>query len=145
MPISGFFFTAIARNVERNIREEINHSGWTRTLSWIFNWKVPRVKHPQPWDVALNNFPRLAQTRPPKPAKSAKRRKQQSRWTYRKRKQPVNRKQPDFRPKWWTEEPHVSRRRFDDGEAQQDRHQPYYYEQPLSYEGIYYQPASQSH
>ena len=48
------------RNLRRNLSEEIYHTGWTRTLSWIFNWKVPQVAHPSPVDVALNNYSHYA-------------------------------------------------------------------------------------
>ncbi len=47
---------AVARNVRRNLNDEMEHSGLLSTLSWIFNWKVPKVSHPRPMDVALNNY-----------------------------------------------------------------------------------------
>ena len=48
------------RNFRRNFVEEIDSNGWTSTLSWIFNWKVPKVAHPSPMDVALNNYSQYA-------------------------------------------------------------------------------------
>ena len=54
------YFLPDLRNLRRNLSEEIYHSGWTRTLSWIFNWKVPKVAHPSPVDVALNNYSHYA-------------------------------------------------------------------------------------
>lgn len=46
----------MARNVRRNLAEEVDHSGLLSTLSWIFNWRVPKISHPKPLDVALNTY-----------------------------------------------------------------------------------------
>ena len=63
--------------------EEVHHSGLLSTLSWIFNWRVPKVSHPQPWDVALNNYSTYAVS-----SKQQRRRQQQQsqKWSRRKRK-----------------------------------------------------------
>ena len=54
------FFSAFARNVRRNLSDEIQHNGVTGTISWIVNsirnFTGSKVKHPKPLDVALNNY-----------------------------------------------------------------------------------------
>ena len=92
--IIAIYFLPDLRNLRRNLSEEIYHSGWTRTLSWIFNWKVPKVAHPSPVDVALNNYSHYATKIR---SNHHHRRKssqfhEQSKWSRRKRK-PVKNKQ----------------------------------------------------
>ena len=94
MKIIAIYFLPDLRNLRRNLSEEIYHSGWTRTLSWIFNWKVPKVAHPSPVDVALNNYSHYATKIR---SNHHHRRKssqfhEQSKWSRRKRK-PVKNKQ----------------------------------------------------
>ena len=54
------FFSAFARNVRRNLSDEIQHNGVAGTISWVINsirhFTGSNVKHPKPLDVALNNY-----------------------------------------------------------------------------------------
>jgi hypothetical protein len=53
-------FPAVARNVRRNLEDEIEHNGVISTLGWVWDsishFRLPKVKHPKPLDVALNNY-----------------------------------------------------------------------------------------
>jgi hypothetical protein len=46
-----FISTALARNVRRNLSDEIRSNGIFRTVSWVWNsianWRVPKVKNPR--------------------------------------------------------------------------------------------------
>jgi len=150
------FGQAVARNVRRNMSEEVHHSGLLSTLSWIFNWRVPKVKHPQPWDVALNNYSAYAvsgkqnqrrrwrQNQNSQPATSQK-------WSRRKRKRNRNRNNSqrtsvsdyssDFQHRISGYTHQKSR------ENNNRRAGPYEFEQPLSYydaSQVYFYPAAAS-
>jgi len=42
------------------LEDEFQHNGILGTLGWVWDsithWKAPKVKHPKPLDVALNNY-----------------------------------------------------------------------------------------
>ena len=145
----------MARNVWRKMLEEVHHSGLLSTLSWIFNWRVPKVKHPQPWDVALNNYSAYAvsgkqnqrrrwrQNQNSQPATSQK-------WSRRKRKRNRNRNNSqrisvsdyssDFQHR-------ISGYTHQKSRENNRRAGPYEFEQPLSYydaSQVYFYPAAAS-
>ena len=120
-----WLFSDVARNVRRNLSEEVDHSGLLSTLSWIFNWRVPPVKHPHPMDVALNNYAHYAKSRRrqrlPKPSAVNK-------WSPRKRKRiPV-----------------THRNSFQHRSSQLSNSSPYKFEEPLDYfdaSQVYFEPS----
>lgn len=113
----------MARNVRRNLAEEVERqSGFMSILSWIFNWQVPKVSHPRPMDVAMNNYATYSRTQ--------KRRRL---------KQPLHRHRFS-QPKW------SRRKRKHRGEQRKIQHRssPYQFEEPLKYydaSQVYYYPS----
>ena len=116
----------MARNVRRNLSAEVDQSGLLSTLSWIFNWRVPQIKHPHPMDVALNNYASYAKSkrrrqRLPKPSAVNK-------WSRRKRKRiPV-----------------TNRNSFQHRSSELSHSSPYPFEQPLDYfdaSQVYFEPS----
>ena len=140
------------RNLRRNFVDELDKNGWTRTLSWIFNWKVPKVAHPSPMDVALNNYSHYATK-----MRSNHRRKfnqhQNSKWSRRKRK-PATKTQKRQRQQLTSQQlsQHSSQLSFQQRSSSsvvksQQSSQPYSYEQPLSYydaSQVYFYPSQKS-
>ena len=51
-------------------KKYVQQSGLLSTLLWIFKWPVPKVKNPQPWDVALNNYLAYAVSETQQPVKA---------------------------------------------------------------------------
>ena len=136
--------------------EEVHHSGLLSTLSWIFNWRVPKVKHPQPWDVALNNYSAYAvsgkqnqrrrwrQNQNSQPATSQK-------WSRRKRKRNRNRNSNSQRisvSDYSSDFQHrISGYTHQKSRENNRRAGPYEFEQPLSYydaSQVYFYPAAAS-
>ena len=120
------YVTDVARNVRRNLSAEVDQSGLLSTLSWIFNWRVPQIKHPHPMDVALNNYANYAKSkrrrqRLPKPSAVNK-------WSRRKRKRiPV-----------------TNRNSFQHRSSELSHSSPYPFEQPLDYfdaSQVYFEPS----
>ena len=135
--IFSLFFSALARNVRRNMSEEVHHSGLLSTLSWIFNWRVPKVSHPKPWDVALNNYSAYAVSGKRRWRHHPKQVRTSQKWSRRKRKrnrQRINRISGfQHRISPVIEQPH------------NQKSHPYEFEKPLQYydaSQIYFYPAA---
>lgn len=130
----------VAANVRRNLADEVGSSGFGGTFNWIlssiFNWKVPKVAHPQPLDVALNNYANYARRQEHFSV-------QKNKWTRRKRK----RVRGGGRNGQWRrhnsgQDP--ARFRHRTVEVTSSVHQPYYYEKPLSHidvSQVYFLPS----
>ena len=121
--------------------DEVHHSGLLSTLSWIFNWRVPKVSHPQPWDVALNNYSAYAVS-----GKQQRRRQHQlqrtsQKWSRRKRKHRNRQRTSGFQHR-------ISSGEVSTSQAFQNPHKghhPYEFEKPLHYydaSQVYFYPAA---
>ena len=75
---------------------EMDQSGILSTLSWIFNWSVPKVKHPRPMDVAMNNYAsyiRRGHLNKKSPLRRDQTHNSSQKWSRRKRKNKHSRKE----------------------------------------------------
>ena len=136
--------------------EEVHHSGLLSTLKWIFNWRVPKVKHPQPWDVALNNYSAYAvsgkqnQRRRWRQNQNSQPSATSQKWSRRKRKRNRNRNSSqrisvssDYSSNF---QHRISGYTHQQKSRENNRAQgPYEFEQPLSYydaSQVYFYPAA---
>ena len=112
--------------------DEVHHSGLLSTLSWIFNWRVPKVSHPQPWDVALNNYSAYAVS-----GKQRRRQHQLQRtsqkWSRRKRKHRNRQRTSGFQHRISSGEVNLQPHQSQAASQHWHRGHPYEFEKPLHY------------
>ena len=114
----------------------MEHSGLLSTLSWIFNWKVPKVSHPRPMDVALNNYAHYT---------SGAHRKHFRKSSARNRKPWQNqRNKSNSQQKWSRRKRKHHQQLIQHRTSSSQNSSPYKFEQPLQYydaSQVYYYPS----